>query len=435
MEKSIARRLKWSEAEYQALFYPDGKIISYAFYGFGLVNMSFQDPSDETLRKYALAQLEWLSERVEKSALEPPYDTCTKLSPPGGAIVASQGNLLRAGYAMLGGTKDSILKKFHEDSKSISDACMKRDDCCMFSYPQLPVWPVDSTGALASLRIHDSLYGTKYGSVADRWSQWVANHLDSASGAMAGELDDKGLPLNVPRGCALTWALSFLPSISPALAGSQYDKLRRKWTVPALGIVGIREWYRGMPAKSDMQEGVVIAGIGTAASGLGIGAARANNDFSLWQAELRGLEAVGLPVWLPDGEKSYFFQQFLLGDILAFWGKTMCRWEQPLDHSPKWPDIQSPGYNVLLSCAVLLSATALVLQCDLVRRRCSLIKKQKELWSRSSVVCFGLQIAVFVLWAIFPHIFLHALIFMVIISFVDHTYVRSHLIAEYLRNS
>ena len=44
------------------------------------------------------------------------------------------------------------------------------------------------------------------------------------------------------------------------------------------GLVGFREWPRGVERPADMDSGPIVFGIGTAASALAIGAARAQGD-------------------------------------------------------------------------------------------------------------------------------------------------------------
>ena len=62
----------------------------------------------------------------------------------------------------------------------------------------------------------------------------------------------------------------------------------------------------------DVDTGPVIAGVGLAATGFGIAAAKAQNDLPNLKGLLSGLELLGFPLWTPLAQKHYF-----LGKVLA----------------------------------------------------------------------------------------------------------------------
>jgi hypothetical protein len=100
--------------------------------------------------------------------------------------------------------------------------------------------------------------------------------------------------------------------------------------VHPLGTTGIREFPPGRNETFvDSDTGPIIFGMGTAATGFGIAAAKANHDEENLTGLLRGLEICSLPTVSPDLSRSRFFGQVLLADELALWGKTVCRWDKP----------------------------------------------------------------------------------------------------------
>lgn len=439
--RSVERRLRRGEAEFQGLFYPEGKIFSYSFFGNALISRAVQD---EQRRAETVNKLEWVIDRVDRLSYETPFDICQKMTPRGGIIAGSQRNLLRAGYAVLGGKRQDLIDSFHTDSKILYDAFMVSPSGNLASYPGFPTWPVDNCGALESLRLHDQLYGTKYSGAIDRWTNWMQAHLDRTSGMMPAEIGEHDLPIYTPRGCALAWSLALMPSFAPEFAKSQYETYHANWLVPVLGAVGVREWHQGYEGHSDMPEtGPVVGGIGAAASGLGIAAARANGDFATWRGELRGLEAIGFPIWLPNLEKSYFCQQFLMADTIALWGKTICRWSEPTTASAtavtaqfSAVSISNPGYAYVLETACLITAAICAFLSWLVVVTVRDALGQWREWSLTQLGFLLLESAVIAIWILYPpFLWVQAIASIALLDFFDQMTLRPKRIRRFFEES
>ncbi len=101
---------------------------------------------------------------------------------------------------------------------------------------------------------------------------------ESSDSLPPSEIDpDSGRGVDVPRGCALAWSV--------AMRGL-YDPEGRARCMRGSGAISWLQWGRGLdsasgPAEStgppDVDSGPIVMGIGTAASGLGWGAARLTN--------------------------------------------------------------------------------------------------------------------------------------------------------------
>lgn len=326
--RSIKHRLDRGAADDMQRLFPEGRIFAWSFYGLSLVNMATADPTDAEFRRHAVAELEALIPVVAEQAHRSPFHSPSEpVVPEGGVIPAGHVNLLRAGYLLLGGDSAPIELDFHDLSATLYGEFMASPTGSLETYAGL-VWPVDNVFALESLRLHDVLYDTEYGEAGVRWADWLSEHRDPATGMMVSWTEVDGSLRDDPRGCALSWSLAVMPGFAPDFAAEQYARYRADWFVHVLGSTGIREWPPGTHGGMDADTGPIVGGIGAAASGLGIAAARANGDGATLARLLRAMEVLSVPATGPRG-KSYFLGQVLLADELALWGKTIRVWDQP----------------------------------------------------------------------------------------------------------
>lgn len=132
------------------------------------------------------------------------------------------------------------------------------------------VWPADNEVAWAALALRGHPAAT-----------WMERPLRT--------LEDQGLPpselkvgslrsRDVPRGCALSWTVGLRALHDPQSAHVLYRRYRDAYFTGVAPVVGFREWPRGVDRPADSDSGPIILGIGVAASGLGLGAARAVGD-------------------------------------------------------------------------------------------------------------------------------------------------------------
>jgi hypothetical protein len=332
--RGIRERLAAGQDERMHRLFPEGRLFSHSFYGFTLVNLAAANPGDAGFRREVLVELPGLITRTEELGAAAPFDQCRGLTPKGGIIAAGHANLLHAGYAVLGGKNEGILQAYHARSAELFEAFGKSATGSLESYPA-QTWPVDNLAALESLRLHDVLYGTAYTSAAARWAEWMGSHKDGGTGLLNMQIDGRGWILDGPRGCGLSWTLAFLPNLAPELAREQYGVYRATWFGHPLGTTGIREFPRERTARfTDSDTGPIIFGYGTAATGFGIAAAKANNDTEDLTGLLRALEIFSFPAYSTDLSHSRFFGQVLLADELALWGQTLCRWDAPTRFPP-----------------------------------------------------------------------------------------------------
>lgn len=141
-------------------------------------------------------------------------------------------------------------------------------------------WPADQAALLYSLWLHDrNTGGTLSAAPISRWLAYLS---------AAGLSDHHGLPVSevtgatptskVPRGCALTFMVRYMAAFAPDEATALWQKTRTTLRVDVFGLSGLREWPPGYRGGTDVDSGPIVWDVGSAATGLGIGAARVVGD-------------------------------------------------------------------------------------------------------------------------------------------------------------
>jgi len=399
--RAIRRRLARGEGDAMQKIFPEGRLFSHSFYGFSLVNMVLTEPEDSGFRKTAIEGIEKLLAVVEGMVDEGPFDKCKDIVPKGGIIFAGHANLLRAGYLLIGGKEGDIAERFHENSQILYDAFMASTVGSLESYPWL-IWPVDNICALESLRLHDVLFGTDYIKAGKKWVGWMSSHTDRDSGMMVAQISASGDVFDGPRGCALSWSLALMSGFAPEFALSQYSVYRKSWIIRVGGVTGVREWWPGQEGKMDCDTGPIIGGIGAAASGFGIAAAKAHGDIENFQKLVREAELLSIPAWNTAGEINYFFGQVLLADVLMLWAKTLRVWDRPAAVETEPKECTSFGFWAVFSVLMLICVLILCLLLMSVRKMYAEFKRRSARLSGVNIGFLVSQGLIFILWLIWP---------------------------------
>ncbi len=431
--RAVKRRLNSGEPVLQMMIVPEAGMFVYSFYGYSLVNMALDRPGDEKFREQARFELERVIKTISSLAARPPFNINDKIRPKGGIIIAGHSNLLRAGYLLIGGKNPEILKDFHERSEEIAASFLSNVAPFPECYPGY-TWAEDAIFALESLRLHDVMFHSDFSKSRNAWLDWLKTHLDRETGMMVAQVDPhSGKILDVPRGCAISWALGFLPSIDPEFAKSQFARFRKDWFVPFAGMLGITEWYHGKEMPTQFPTGPVAFGLGAAATGIGIGACRANGDFYSWHLILRALNVLGFPQWTPIGEKTYFYQQCLLADVLALWGETVRPWDTEKKIESVLPPIKGGGDSLFYIVLVAgLLASGAIIGC-LVKRTIRLFKDQSMTqvgWQKATVIAFALQSMAAGAFFTSPFLsWLQLIIIMALVDLLEEMTLRPQIVA------
>lgn len=157
-------------------------------------------------------------------------------------------------------------------------------------------WPADHAAALAAIARYDRAHGTRLlDEPLARWRAELGLRLHKRTGLPRS---DVATTLNggaLPRGCAQSLLTRYLLEVDPSLAHAWWKPYRRQFLLRRGPFVGFREWPPGVERAGDVDSGPIVLGIGVAASGLGIAAARGVGDEALAK-ELEASAALVLDV-------------------------------------------------------------------------------------------------------------------------------------------
>lgn len=193
--------------------------------------------------------------------------------------------------------------------------------------PDLNKWPADQTVLLASLYLYDK---TRKGSLSKapitQWLRVMRKYTDETTKLHLPTLDKKSNYAKLSRGCALSWSVLYMSQFAPKEAERLYVAYRKQYAenLFGLGVGGFREWPTGVDRGMDNDSGLIIFGVGAAATGLGLGPARIMKDHGMYTLIERTATVAGLPFVL--GKRRQYATSPILGESILFHGKTARRW-------------------------------------------------------------------------------------------------------------
>jgi hypothetical protein len=345
-----------SDTAAQQLF-PEGYVFSNVLYGLAWVQAAH---TDSELRGDALRESRWALARLESEEGRAIFDP--RLQPAYGVFWAGWTNWLRGAILSLDDTDTAEVQRFSTHSAEIAQAFSAAETPFLQAY-QGQAWPVDSTVAIASLRLHDNLFGAKYTAVIDRWIAQAQARLDPATGLLPHQVSPGDATMTTgARATSQTVIHRFLPEIDAAFAQSQYARYRERFVAYPGGFgPALREYPKGVEGSGDVDSGPLVAGISLSATVVAQGAARLNGDHALAAAIGSEGELLGLPIDLP-WSKRYAFGLMPIGDAFVVWSSTARSLTEPtttiaLDMRWWWP---LPWLSVLILFAIAPWARPLI---------------------------------------------------------------------------
>lgn len=220
------------------------------------------------------------------------------------------------------------------------------------SFPHSERFPADQAATLASLYLYDLTHDTRLAEEPiDAWLQTMALPANLAEhGLHRSSLDDEYPHAQNARGCALSWTSFYMPQFAGDEARILYETYREHYAVEVAGLGGFREYAPGIDAGADADSGPIVFGMGVAATGLAVGAARLHNDSSTYHRLMQTAASAGAPAALGTG-RSYLLAP-MLGEAILFHATTARRWTGP--ETQATPYESTAPWGTLLYAAFLL---------------------------------------------------------------------------------
>ncbi|WP_208106118.1 hypothetical protein [Streptomyces sp. GC420] len=313
--------------------FPEGYFFLHALYGLSWVEAGMREPPAE--RSRALREARWALDRLDSPSGRAPF--AADLVPSYGVFYRGWSNWLRGGVLSLqpDGRRDPAeLRRFVSDSAALGAAFDASESPFLTAYPG-QAWPVDSTVAIASLRLHDTLLPARYADTVERWLRGARERLDPRTGLLPHRADpDTGAPAEVARGTSQSIIQRFLVDIDPEFAEEQYLRFRERYVVFPLALgPAVREYPEGVDGPADVDSGPLPLGVSLSASVVTLGAARVHGDAALAGALASFSEVAGLPLDTP-WTKRYAFGLLPIGDAFLAWSKTARPWAAETPSTP-----------------------------------------------------------------------------------------------------
>ncbi|MFD3482022.1 hypothetical protein [Streptomyces sp. NPDC058665] len=336
--------------------FPEGYFFLHALYGLSWVELGMREPAGE-VRDEAVREAEWALGRLDSDAGRAAFSA--ELTPSYGVFYRGWTNWLRGGTLMLrpDGERDAArVRRFAADSASLGAAFDGAESPYLTAYPG-QAWPVDSTVAVASLRLHDTLLPARFAGTVERWLDGVRQRLDPRTGLLPHRVSPgTGAPVEVARGSSQSIIQRFLVEIDPAFAREQYTLFRDRYVVTPLGLgPTTREYPEGMDGPADVDSGPLPLGVSLSATVVTLGAAQVAGDASLAEGIANYGELLGMPVSTP-WTKRYAFGLLPIGDAFVAWSKTARPWVAEPGEPP--PAHLSPWWRLPLLTVLLLLGAA-----------------------------------------------------------------------------
>jgi hypothetical protein len=329
----LRQALDAGAGEQMQAFFPEGFFFSHVLYGLAWADVGLRAPSGAPLRVAALAEARWALAQLDTPAGRAVFSPA--LDPPYGVFYVGWSSRLRGDVLRLqpADRRDPAeVARFTADCAALGRAFAAAASPFLPAYPG-QAWPVDSTVAVAALRLHDTVLPPRYAATIRAWLAAAQERLDPATGLLPHRADLRtGQPLEGARGSSLSIMMRFLPEIDPAWGAAQYAAFRRQFVTTIAGLPGVREYPLGTEGQGDVDSGPLLAGVSLSASAVTLGAALAQGDRALADPLLHTGEVLGLP--LSWGEtKRYALGQVPVGDAFLVWAKTA----RPVGAAPPVP--------------------------------------------------------------------------------------------------
>lgn len=150
-------------------------------------------------------------------------------------------------------------------------------------------WSADQAAIIYSVWLYDKNYGTNIsGDLIYKWLQYMQKHrTDKKTGLFKTEVLGTRKYSDQPRGCSLSYMIHYMGRFAPKRAGEQWKLYKKHMSKRVFGKIGFREYLPDYDGAWSPDSGPIIAGIGVAATGLGLNAASTVEDKKTY----RGLES------------------------------------------------------------------------------------------------------------------------------------------------
>jgi hypothetical protein len=232
-------------------------------------------------------------------------------------------NFMLGAYRVLGG--DSRFESLHHQISAALARRMDNSKCPYLETFPAAIFVPDNMVVVASLQLYNKTYGDKHLGVVNKWIEFSKTKLIQAETGLLYPYVSQCEGVGVVRGSFSGWNSFYLPFIDKQLADQQYTALRRTFLDDPLGIVGIREYPKGIRGSGDIDSGPLVLGLSTSGTGFAVSGALHSGDNQNYNNLLQTAELAGTTIGTSN--KRWYAFSPLVGEAIMLAMKTACTWD------------------------------------------------------------------------------------------------------------
>ena len=302
--------------------YPEGFFFSNLMYGLTWCEFAVDLPEGSTLKNKAVEEAINSLDKLKQDYCRQSFNKNLPLQ--FGAFYFSWTNYLRAKILMLSNSfagRDRIISEFNFNCDTLSKIIFTSESPFFESYPE-QYWPADILPGIASLSLHNKLFGNKYDSTIAYWFDVVESIQNPGVIIFPHSVNNRGVALQSARGSSLGLILILLKEISEIDAGGIYSLYNRAYKTSFLGLPLIHEYSGNNYGEGDIDSGPVICGYGSVATIIGSGVFRRYGELGLTEQLNQTIEFLGFP-YENSETKIYLAGQIPMADFFIAWVKSL----------------------------------------------------------------------------------------------------------------
>ncbi len=386
----LSGELRNSAADDMQNIYPEGFIFTNVLYGLSWAEIARYKNIPDSIKRRALSEAEWAFNEIKSERGRNLFERNKSLCPKYGIFYFGWKNYLKASILRV---KPKISEKEKNDFKLNCDSLVQCFSDLPVPYPEsyrYSIWPADAFPAIASLSIHDQIFTPKYGEFILQWLRETEKYLDPKTGLIPHSVNYSNYKFReAARGSSTSLIIRLMAEIDRKKAKEYYHVFKENFYSTFLGFPVIREYPKGINGFGDIDSGPVIFGVGSAATIVSIGTARAVGDTEISDGLSKLIEIIGLPIQYHD-KKMYGFGLHPIGDLFICWSKSTL---------PTNGINQEFSFSSLKITSIIL---LLILSVLIFRIRLRMFSDNNKSFNRSVFILASISFLSFILLLIIP---------------------------------
>lgn len=302
--------------------YPEGFVFVNALYGLSWCELAMAEPNNEALQARALREALYVYNEIDSKQGRAPFPD--GLQPEHGIFYCGWRNYLLAKILQAHPdfeNRDQYVNTFQKQSWAIALAMRNAQTPYLRSY-SVRSWPADMFVAMASLSVHDQLFGARYQNDLQSWLVQVKSISKPGKNLLPHEVDyQSGEAIGAARGSSMGLMLRMLQEIDPEFGQELFTLFEERFVFTRFGLPAVREYPKGNDGTGDVDSGPVVFGVGFTATIVSLGPFAQYGLKDLYTRQYQTIHAFGFDQ-TPGDKKKYLFGKLPMADAFIAWGRA-----------------------------------------------------------------------------------------------------------------